>query len=664
MTSVNLYQTDINQLPTQLQKLLPIDPHSTWYDTYRRRFPDSGDKVLFIITAAKARILESLKEPFILENINEIGVGTNKFIFINDPTWIPLPEQRISIKKDFAKRITIGTRENEITDVIELELGNIPDVVEKVETLRTSTPKEKPKRESKSLDRIVANKDEMIKEQRKRINNLKDQLEREEKEKLAKAEEVQTIREKAQLLEKENETLTGLQQTQEALANEEKLRYQEQMIAKRENDILDLEQKVQDLNISKNQLTNHHLLTTTAKEKKKPSVNVGKIQVPIYDEATGDIYETLERLSTVLSFAENNRDLMRTIIYNFLQKNSWETMINSNAQILDDFEILRKELIERHDPQRDSTEKYINISQRSSEDEKDYMGRLERGYRIFMKIKPNVPLTTQQREAVKTRFAATLLRKDVRLHMKGQLDQVSFEEIADKARKYRRVVEMEEESNVLISTNSQSSPSTSPQDDKEPKKCKFCRLPHDSSECNASEKFRRKSNKRYLPPSKQSFTIPQQKLGQHVKFNNQYPPAEPTENEGRGRDRYRDQYFRKSNRFSKNYSSERRPYQNFNRSRSREYNGRMDRSRSREDRKMNNRYTQNNWERRRQDGSWPSSNSYNKYRRNNSWNNHRVGGRERNAPTRLVNLSQTIEQSHPQSILKAPVESEVHEFLY
>ena len=318
----------------------------------------------------------------------------------------------------------------------------------------------------------MANKKEQIREQKRRINELKDQLAKEEIEKLERSEEVQAIKRRAQALEQENETLIELHQTQEALANEEKLRHQEQMIAERENDILDLEQKVQNLNISRDRMDNHQSLISLERGKKKPSVNVGKIQVPIYDEATGDIYETLERLSTVLSFAENNKDLMRTIIYNFLQKNSWETMINSNAKILDDFEILRKELIERHDPQRDSTEKYINISQRSSEDEKDYMGRLERGYRIFMKIKPNVPLTIQQKEAVKTRFAATLLKKEVRLHMKGQLDQVAFEDIADKARKYRRVVEMEEESNVMISTNTQNPQNVPPKNDKEPKTCK------------------------------------------------------------------------------------------------------------------------------------------------------------------------------------------------
>ena len=89
----------------------------------------------------------------------------------------------------------------------------------------------------------MANKKEQIREQKRRINELKDQLAKEEIEKLERSEEVQAIKRRAQALEQENETLIELHQTQEALANEEKLKHQEQMIAKRENDILDLDQK-------------------------------------------------------------------------------------------------------------------------------------------------------------------------------------------------------------------------------------------------------------------------------------------------------------------------------------------------------------------------------------------------------------------------------------
>ena len=684
MSSVSLYEADINSLPEKIQQFLPVGENSTWFETYQERFPNADNRAFVLIQPTKARQLEALVEPINLIPVDHMNLDETKFLFIFDQIWTPSEPQQF-INDQTARRLRIEVKDGKIENVTRHGLGI------RFGSSDTSTPK--PQRQpSTSLDRGMDQRREKSRvEQTKRINDLKKQVAKEEKAKVKYQDELsetkkqvqalrnQTLsanqlqadlseaRKQVQALQNQSLSANQLQADQSALAYEEELNKKELQIMDQEREIQELEQTIHAMNLS-NPSTNTEppiVATTGLVTQKKSNVNVGKINVPIYDEATGDIYETLEQLNTVLNLAGNSKDVTKTIIYSFLQKNHWESMLNSNPKILEDFEILRDELVERHDPQRDSTQKYIEISQRSGEDEKDYFGRLERGYRIFMKIKPNASLTDQQKEAIKTRFVTTLLRKEVRVYMKGVIDGVKYEEIAEKARKYRRVVETEEESNVLAATQLPSQSQTiKTESTEETKTCKFCRLPHDSSECHASDKFRRKSNRQFYPPSRQAFTIPPRKLGNNVRFNDQFPPAEPGEDDRTGRPRYRRPFVRRSQIPARNFSRESQRYNTNDRSRSRDFKRNFDRSRSRENGIRNNGYRRDNYGRGRYNRPWTARRGDSNYRRNSSWN--RDDGRQKDKfRSHLVNLSQTMDEDHSTSILKAPVEvNEVQQFIY
>ena len=661
--TLSLYEADINQIPATLQNFLPIYENLNWYESYRQKFPRANDQLLFITQPTKARLLGQLETPLTLKESIDDRIDGDKFIFIADQNWVPESGQRL-VSKDNAKRIRIKIVDKTIDSIEELPLG-IEPTVEPLEPMSQSTPAVKTTRPSRSLERTSQEqRNEEKQHQQWRIQELKKQVAREEIARIKQKEEFDTMQKKLQEMELENSQVSP--QTLAIIQDQrQQLEQRELELVEHQDEIMKLENTIRNLSL----LAGNEGRPFERNIQKKPTINVGKIQVPIYDEATSDIHETLDRLDIVLSFAENNPDLVRTIIYNFLQKNNWESMINSNPKILDDVHILRDELIQRHDPEKDSTEQYINLSQRPAEDEKDYMGRLERGYRIFMKIKPNALLTKQQQDAIKSRFVATLTRKDVRVYMKGHVEDLDFNQIADRARKFRRVVETEDENKVLLSTENPRSKEEKMETSNEQKVCKFCRLPHDSSECHASDKFKRKSNKRYFPPSKQSFTIPQEKLRSNVRFDSKFPTAEPGQNdsefnsEDRGRSRYRDRYYERRTSNFRNQSSERRPYNNYDRSRSRDYRKNINRQNTRGFRPRINRYS---GQRRRFDQSWPPRNQQgNRYRRNSSWNSNGNTRRPtRDQPTRLVNISQSMNEHEVQSILKAPVEDEAHEFLY
>ena len=124
-----------------------------------------------------------------------------------------------------------------------------------------------------------------------------------------------------------------------------------------------------------------------------------------------------------------------------------------------------------------------------------------------------------------------------------------------------------------------------------------------------------------------------------------------------------DRYYERRTSNFRNQSSERRPYNNYDRSRSRDYRKNINRQNTRGFRPRINRYS---GQRRRFDQSWPPRNQQgNRYRRNSSWNSNGNTRRPtRDQPTRLVNISQSMNEHEVQSILKAPVEDEAHEFLY
>ena len=669
MSSVSLYEIDINQLPHQIQQHLPVTEGSTWYDTYRTRFPLSDNKVMFIVKAPKARILANLNEPVNLQEAKTLNFQGLEYTFIADPYWIPAdPKQRV-LDPFTAKRIQITVKENQIEKVEELDLGFNTDPGSPVGPGESPIGPRDKARKARSLDRTIR---ERLREERihqaRRIDALKKQCAEAEEEKQKQIEQLNDMKVKVENLEQMNETLnktqTKLEFDKTIQSYEDRLDAQDRqftsIIQDQDNEIKELELALDRIKLSN---TNNDNANKNSSQK-KPLVNVGKIQVPIYDEETGDIYETLEQLNTVIGLAGNNKEVTKTIIYNFLQKNQWQTMINSNPKILEDFEVLRSELIERHDPQNDPTQTYVEIRQRPNEDEKDFIRRLERGYRVFAKINPSQSLTRQQKAAIMSRFATALSRKEVRVHMRGLLDEVSYEEIADKARKYRRVVETEEENKVLATSQVSTQPLKDNNNLSDEEVCKKCRLPHGSNECQASDKFRRKSNRQFYPPSNQAFTIPPKKLGHNVRFNDKFPPAEPTDGDQRsGRPRYRTQYFRR-NYQQRNYSDRNNRSFDRDRSRSRDYSRNGDRSRSRD--YMRNRDRSRSGEFRPRNGfrgrgynrSWGSNNTRQNFRRNDGWR------RNRPQESRLVNITQTVDHDYPSTVVDSPVEPGVDDFIF
>jgi len=122
MPGVSLFLTDINALPDEIQKLLPKEDNENWFETYRKRFPNSRDKVLFIIQPSKARVLNALKQPFSLEQSDDHKILGNEFTFIVDPHWASNEVQSI-LNESNTIRLSLGMKENELTEIIPLQLN-------------------------------------------------------------------------------------------------------------------------------------------------------------------------------------------------------------------------------------------------------------------------------------------------------------------------------------------------------------------------------------------------------------------------------------------------------------------------------------------------------------------------------------------------------------
>ena len=682
MPGVSLYLTDINKLPDEIQKLLPIEQDENWFDTYRRLFPNSEDKALFIILPSKARLLNALKHPFALEASDNHQIRGNEFTFIVDPSWAPDGEQSILNDKN-TLRLSLGMKNNELTEVIPLQL-NI-NTNKGMDPLSNSTISQSEEHGlgnrpsgSRSVERTQSdqNKDER-RIQQQRINELKSQLDKLEIEKDRYEQTMMENREDAmKMIMKREKSLEDMKTNYGHLLTDKQQQIQDQ-----QRQIEELENTL--TNIQLNEQTLHN--TTT--RMKHPSVNIGKIQLPIHDESVSDIYDTLEKMRTIIKFAAKDKATIQSILFGFIQKNGWENLINSNPLILEDFEILRKELVDRYKPVTDDTEQYIATVQRAEEDEKDYLTRLERAYKMFMKLDITAPLPAKHQEAVKARFVTTLAKKEIRIQMKNIADQLQYNQLAERARKFRRVLETENKSTNLISTvtllQSQMQDMKNQIgkiDDESEDYCKLCRLPHKTSECHASDKFRRKSNKRFYPPSRQSYSIPQSKLEKGMKPNNIYPSAEPENDKNEWRERTGRTPYRYNNQnWNRNRSGGRYYGRNGRRNATGPYYDRRKRYDQSVRFKSDNygtgpRYNQNRsnnlFTRRSRSAERWRSNSLD---RGKFWNQNAIRksrwNRSQERNTQSVNMAHQF-QDNPMSILKHPdsnystVEPEGEQFLF
>ena len=133
MSSVSLFETDINSLPEQIQQFLPVKTDSTWFDTYQEMFPESNNRAFVLIQPAKARQLERLQEPINLIQLDHVILDNTKFIFILDQIWTPTNPQQF-ITDETARRLKLEIKDGKIVNVTRLELGL------KFDPINTSTP--------------------------------------------------------------------------------------------------------------------------------------------------------------------------------------------------------------------------------------------------------------------------------------------------------------------------------------------------------------------------------------------------------------------------------------------------------------------------------------------------------------------------------------------
>ena len=406
------------------------------------------------------------------------------------------------------------------------------------------------------------------KDQRWRIRNLSNQLDQQQ----------QNFRKTAAISERLEQELREQQEKTQSIIQD---RVQEEVNRRIPNRII----HTQD-----NQNNNGNSVQKTATRDNHTNrihLNTGKIQVPIFDSNTSDINEIMSRMETIIKFlAQGDNNMKKALIFQFIQKNSWEHLAIANPNILEDFDELRKELQERYQPTEDSTELYLSTVQKQKEDEKDYLQRLTRTYRQFMKIDQSIPLNEKDKDALKRRFVSTLHDKEVRIKMRSEIEGIKFNEVAEKSRQFRRVLEMENGNHTLMSTVSflqskikdidlkiSSKEHKEKSNETPSQNCNQCGLAHPPEECEASAKFKRKNNKKRYNRYNQAYSIPQRKLNDNIKENPNFPTAEPTQQrfENRGRQRYGD--FRNGernkmayNRYNENYNRNQnsRHYQNRN----------------------------------------------------------------------------------------------------
>ena len=274
--------------------------------------------------------------------------------------------------------------------------------------------------------------------------------------------------------------------------------------------------------------------TTMRKEpagKTKPIGISNKIQFPIYDRMRDDIEDIVDRFEKVLElFGGNDEDTRASLTYMFLQRNNMEELATYNPEILHSFETLKEELVDRYQDQGNSDEIFVTTTIKNSEDERDFGDRLARIFRRWMKMDPTQPLTEGEEKTLKARYISALKDGKVRLRLRLEAENLSYQELAIRARQIRQAFQREEDGNGLVNTVMFLKQKVSELGERVPEKqrCDICRLPHPTEHCQASQKVVRKHNKKTEPPRSVEFAIPEDKLTPGVKPNEMLPTAEPT----------------------------------------------------------------------------------------------------------------------------------------
>ena len=263
----------------------------------------------------------------------------------------------------------------------------------------------------------------------------------------------------------------------------------------------------------------------------KPIGISNKINFPIYDKMRDDIEDIVDRFKKVLElFGGNDEDTKASLIFMFLQKNNMEELATYNPEILYDFGTLKNELIDRYQDHGNSDEIFVTTTIKNSEDERDFGDRLARIFRRWMKMDPSQPLTEGEEKTLKARYISALKDGKVRLRLRLEAENLSYQELAVRARQIRQAFQREEDGNGLVNTvlylKQKVNELGEKVQDKQPR-CEICRLPHPTEHCQASQKVARKHNKRANPPKSVEFAIPEEKLTPGVKPNDMLPTAEP-----------------------------------------------------------------------------------------------------------------------------------------
>ena len=603
--TVGVYTTLARDLPISLRELVKNVDTTNFEASYLEKYPESDGLITVVTQTAKSRSLGNLQNPIVLIPKQNETLDKDTFIFIIDRDWMPDEDQKHILEQENISRITLGidsskniTSINEQPILIqsssqpmepseqleeeqdELETNLNTTFIDPGKIVRESNPIQMKRedwqpsrpisRNSRSADRT--GREELLqtnKEQRWRIRNLSNQLEQQQQNHRRTTEQSERLEQ--ELREQQEKTQSIIQD-----------RVREEINRRIPN------RTIHTHDSQNNNVNSVQRSTARNDHTNRIHLNTGKIQVPIFDSNTSDINEIMSRMETIIKFlAQGDNNMKKALIFQFIQKNSWEHLAIANPNILEDFDELRKELQERYQPTGDSTELYLSTVQKQNEDEKDYLQRLTRTYRQFMKIDQSIPLNEKDKDALKRRFVSTLYDKEVRIKMRSEIEGIEFNEVAEKSRQFRRVLEMENGNHTLMSTVSflqskikdidlkiSSKEHKEKANETPPQNCNQCGLAHPPEECEASAKFKRKNNKKRYNRYNQAYSIPQRKLDNNLKENPNFPTAEPTQPrfENRGRQRYGD--FRNEernkmgyNRYNENYNrnQNRRRYQNSNR---------------------------------------------------------------------------------------------------
>ena len=177
-----------------------------------------------------------------------------------------------------------------------------------------------------------------------------------------------------------------------------------------------------------------------------------KLTVPTFDVDTDNIAEISEVL-LMLDDLDNGRST-KLLVINFCQQNG---LIGLLTNLTKDQKSVMKNFVKALKSRYEKKQRTLNLKQKKSEDEADFIHRVERQFRQIKGDSSNKPLSDESKKLITPYFVDGLRDQSIRMLIRR--DEPEYEDLASTARKYRQCQEAEDllpkNQNEIISMLSQ-----------------------------------------------------------------------------------------------------------------------------------------------------------------------------------------------------------------